>query len=308
MATISEDGYREFLGKDLDAAIEDACQYFNAVRERLEIEILQDARSGIFGIVGARKARIRARRARLNDAVRSVLGSLAAPHKSERTARRSKAQAAAQDGREGDEPHPARDRFPRRASGRRGVHTQTVQPGGETSGSQSGADEENLSGRRVTDRDIPQVLALAREILSRLLTPLMVSVPALELTWQDGDVLARIGSRDGEQVPDCDGPLLSAIQHLASRLLARRLKASVRIRLDMGVCSARQEEELIRLATTLADKVSQSGKALSTRPLNADQRRLVHTVLRARDDIQARSTGQGTLKRVLIQKRIDSQE
>lgn len=68
------EGFKEFHGKNLDAAIKDACSYFDTSRERLEIEILQDARSGIFGIVGARKAIIRARRARLRDAVESVLG------------------------------------------------------------------------------------------------------------------------------------------------------------------------------------------------------------------------------------------
>ncbi|HAK22861.1 MAG TPA: single-stranded DNA-binding protein, partial [Desulfovibrio sp.] len=55
------EGFKEFHGKNLDAAIKDACSYFDTSRERLEIEILQDARSGIFGIVGARKAIIRAR-------------------------------------------------------------------------------------------------------------------------------------------------------------------------------------------------------------------------------------------------------
>lgn len=68
------EGFKEFQGKSLDAAIIEACQYFNLSREKLEIEIVQDAKSGIFGIVGARKAKIRARRAALREAVESVLG------------------------------------------------------------------------------------------------------------------------------------------------------------------------------------------------------------------------------------------
>ena len=68
------DGFKEFQGKNLDAAIQEACSYYNAAREKLEIEIVQDAKSGIFGIVGARKAKIRARRAALREAVESVLG------------------------------------------------------------------------------------------------------------------------------------------------------------------------------------------------------------------------------------------
>lgn len=71
---VSMEGFKEFQGKSLDAAIIEACQYFNLSREKLEIEIVQDAKSGIFGIVGARKAKIRARRAALREAVESVLG------------------------------------------------------------------------------------------------------------------------------------------------------------------------------------------------------------------------------------------
>ena len=50
------EGFKEFHGKNLDAAIKDACSYFDTSRERLEIEILQDARSGIFGKSEAKRS------------------------------------------------------------------------------------------------------------------------------------------------------------------------------------------------------------------------------------------------------------
>ncbi len=58
---------KEFLGKTLDAAIAEACSYYDVPREKLEIDIIEDAKTGIFGIVGARKAKIRARLAKLPD-------------------------------------------------------------------------------------------------------------------------------------------------------------------------------------------------------------------------------------------------
>ena len=58
---------KEFLGKTLDAAIAEACSYYDVPREKLEIEIIEDAKTGIFGIVGARKAKIRAKLASLPD-------------------------------------------------------------------------------------------------------------------------------------------------------------------------------------------------------------------------------------------------
>ena len=68
------EGFKEFQGKDLDAAIREACDYYDTSREKLEIEIVQDSKSGIFGIVGARKAKIQARRAMLREAVEDILG------------------------------------------------------------------------------------------------------------------------------------------------------------------------------------------------------------------------------------------
>jgi len=53
--------FKEFQGKDLDGAIESACDYFNQKRDRLEIEILAGGSSGIFGIMGVKKATVKAR-------------------------------------------------------------------------------------------------------------------------------------------------------------------------------------------------------------------------------------------------------
>ncbi len=56
------EGFKEFQGRDLDDAISRACAYFDVPREKLELDIVRDSKSGIFGIVGARKAVVRARR------------------------------------------------------------------------------------------------------------------------------------------------------------------------------------------------------------------------------------------------------
>ncbi len=49
----------EFEEKSVEDAIDLACQQLKLPREKLEIEIISKGSSGIFGIVGARKAKIR---------------------------------------------------------------------------------------------------------------------------------------------------------------------------------------------------------------------------------------------------------
>lgn len=50
----------EIEGKNIDDAIEKACREFNVPREKLNIEILSEGSKGLLGLMGAKKARIRA--------------------------------------------------------------------------------------------------------------------------------------------------------------------------------------------------------------------------------------------------------
>jgi spoIIIJ-associated protein len=52
---------KEFQGKNLDEAIEAACKHFDLKRDKLEIEIISGGSSGIFGLVGVKKAAVRAK-------------------------------------------------------------------------------------------------------------------------------------------------------------------------------------------------------------------------------------------------------
>jgi len=52
---------KEFQGKNLDEAIEAACKHFDQKRDKLEIEIISGGSSGIFGLMGVKKAVVRAK-------------------------------------------------------------------------------------------------------------------------------------------------------------------------------------------------------------------------------------------------------
>ena len=50
----------EFEGKTVDEAIEKAVQFFNAPKEKLSIEVTSDGSQGLFGLIGSKKAKIKA--------------------------------------------------------------------------------------------------------------------------------------------------------------------------------------------------------------------------------------------------------
>ncbi|WP_027187665.1 RNA-binding cell elongation regulator Jag/EloR [Desulfovibrio cuneatus] len=70
--------FKEFQGKNLDEAISEACSYYGVGRDKLEIDIVNDAKTGIFGLVGAKKATVRACRVN-TPALMESLEETAAP-------------------------------------------------------------------------------------------------------------------------------------------------------------------------------------------------------------------------------------
>ncbi|SIO30424.1 Jag family protein [Halodesulfovibrio marinisediminis] len=104
------DGYKEFKGKTLDNAIEEACRYFNSPREKLEIDLINDAKTGIFGLVGAKKAKIKARRMQ----VQFDTQTLSAPLETSRRPKKSAASVTAEPETERKTEKPKQQERPKR--------------------------------------------------------------------------------------------------------------------------------------------------------------------------------------------------
>lgn len=325
------EGFKEFEGKSLDMAIREACEYYNAVREKLEIEIIQDAKSGIFGLVGARKAKIRARRAALREAVASALG---------KTGRRAEAAESAAEGGEASRPaRGERNRPPRRAEGeaaenrrqraprRTGARPAAAEaearpaapqekpepvvtspvPAVRAAGDLSDpADDGDDMGMQQTAADIDpeRLAALAGETVERLVRPIAGEGIVLKAEVLDGRVRVCVeGAEDSGLLIGREGQTLAALQYLASRIVSRSVNAAVRVQLDAGRYRQRQDEKLREIALALAERVRQTGRSFSTRPLSSYHRRIVHLTLQDAPDVQTRSTGDGPLKRVVICRR-----
>lgn len=101
--------WKTYSGKSVDEAMEEACRSLGAPREKLEVEILSGGSSGIFGLVGKKKAQVRAR---LREEV-NLLGDMG-----------GKGERRDSDRRDNDR----RDNGDRRDGGRRGNQRQADAP------------------------------------------------------------------------------------------------------------------------------------------------------------------------------------
>lgn len=281
------DNFKDFQGKDLDECIEKAREYFNAPREKLEIEFIQDAKSGIFGIVGARKAKIRARRARLPGT----------PEESESPPEQTRDKTPDDMPSECGEPKDTAAPIPAEA--------QTPEPKDEESGAfdTTELDEFPRENRDAlyAGLDKEQLEKLTLEVATRLINPVAGKETPIKLNIDNGLLIIKVAwEGDAGLLIGRDGQTLAAIQYLIARIVSKIMNAPFRARVDIGDYRARQEDKLRAMAKALADKARQNGRSYATRPLSSYHRRIIHLCLQNDPDVQTRSAGEGALKRVLV--------
>lgn len=354
--------FNTFTGKTVDDAISEACRFFSTERDRLEVEIITGGSTGIFGLVGKKKAQIRARR-RQDPAVAAMIreeerqakavakaaevavaassgqaqGKPEAPEvprqKPERAQpERETAQEAPQkpreprrdkpqksrEPREGREPREAREprepreprqpkeareprepREPRQERPRR-ERAPKAEPRPRPDSRAESLDDDLPEGHDQSPAS-EELLALAAEVMNRLLTPILEQEPKMEIegTASRISVLIQDEEHSGLLIGR-EGQTLAALQYLANRIMARRWESPVRVQINTGEYREKQDDNLRKMAFFLADKAKNLGRPQSTKPLSSYHRRVIHLALQGDDTIQTRSKGDGPMKRVII--------
>ncbi|HET8630088.1 MAG TPA: RNA-binding cell elongation regulator Jag/EloR [Thermomicrobiales bacterium] len=108
-----------------------------------------------------------------------------------------------------------------------------------------------------------------------------------------GDDLGALIGRRGEH--------LAQLQYLVNLLVNRRCGGYTRVALDVEGYKRRREESLIGLAERVARQVARSGRPIQLEPMPPHERRIVHLALRDDADVSTESSGEGDLRRVVIQ-------
>ncbi len=202
----------EFEEKSVEDAIALACQKLKLPREKLEIEVISKGSSGIFGIVGARKAKIRV--------------------------------------------------------------TAKVPP-------------------------VEMAAEKAKEVLVEILKH--VDLPnVVEWEARDEYYYLNIISNGSGLLIGKRGKTLNALQFLVSKIVSRQAGENISIVVDTENYRSKREVSLTELAQQLSDKVKKSRRPLTTGPMSAQDRRVIHLALKEDHEVRTKSKGEGNLRRVVI--------
>ena len=282
----------ETRGPSIDVAVDRALDELGVDRSEAEIEILEDAKTGLFGRVKS-EARVRVR----------VVPRAQRP-KLERRDRKKK---------------PIRDGKPR--------ETVAVDEASETSSSDLVSD--NSSSEAVT-RPKKQNHQSKRENQGATMPPDYIELPELTFAEQGAIVdtfLAGLTSAFGYQTTSemvveegesvdvrvsgdglglllgPKGRTLDAVQELARTVVQRKSTAvrHSRIRVDIGQYHERRRAALAAFAVQVAESVASSGVTRELEPMNSPDRKIVHDAIMSVEGVASISEGEEPRRRVVVQ-------
>ena len=314
----------ETTGTTVEVALDAALDELGVDEDEVEFVVLQEAKSGLFGRIGASPARIRARvkpisrekpgernRGRSGkpgrrNGGRSGSGSGSRGGSGGGGKPAAKAARPADADEETPEPKdtavgsdngaPANAETPARSGNRR-----RRSRGRGTSGSgQRLQEESDVSTTTTEEVPIGEQADVADEFMRGLITAF--GVPAeVSVRIEEDVVLVDVEGDDLGLLVGPKGTTLRSIEDLVRTVVQRRTDGhGARIHVDVGGYQAKRRSALERFATDLAGRVIESGHELALEPMPPADRKVVHDTIAEIDGVVTISEGEEPRRRVVL--------
>lgn len=253
----------EFEGKSVDAAVEKACKALKLDRQKLTYDVLSYGSTGIFGIVGAKKARIRVKQ--------TAIRKTTPPD-------RGKSQPAAAIGED--------DENTRRQAAVEDAEKPTALCEEEDKDRPTLAEMEAAAGegtqclRKIVDA-ITDDATISAQLESE----------SIRFEIHGGNAAVLIGKR---------GQTLEAVQYLVDKMVNRKGEGRIRIIVDVEGYWENRRDSLKEMAMRMAGKSKKTGKPITLGQMNAHDRRIVHLTLKDDPHVKTQSRGDGFFRKLVI--------
>jgi spoIIIJ-associated protein len=258
--------FLDFEDKSVEKAVQKACGKLHVTAENLKYDVISHGSSGIFGLVGAKKALIRV--------------FLPDPVKGKRPAGREAENRGKPSGSKGDR------------SNREAVTALIDETFGRL---ESEGDPSEPEAAQPNE----QAIHIVRELMDKIIAALSADVAVADPQADDPQMLSLTGPDAGMLIGK-QGQTLEAIQYLADKMVAKQCSKGTRIMIDAGGYMESRKRELEALAAQLAEKTLQTGRPSTMNRMNAQDRRLVHVALKGNRAVRTQSVGSGYYRKLII--------
>jgi spoIIIJ-associated protein len=297
----------EKTAKTVSEAIELALGELGLAIGDVEVEVLDEGKSAIFGLLGGKMAKVRVT---APDSQQRGVGS-DGDDNGEYGAGGTDGDApeAGAEGGGGDGGYGAYGGDGGAQSERRG--------GGEAAGARAGAGEGFAEGGEDIENDEygeddedgesggyppPDLRADARrvmEFLDELFRGVHVTVQ-MEAEERENGVAISISSEDSGILIGHRGETLDAFQYLANLFINKGREVYIRVSLDIEDYRKKREDTLVKLAERAAEKVIRLRRNMTLDPMNSYERHVVHTALQSNPRIETHSVGEEPNRKIVV--------
>lgn len=140
----------------------------------------------------------------------------------------------------------------------------------------------------------------ALRVVEELLKKMKIEYQIDSVEWENGVTRINIVGKDMGLLIGRKGETLNALQFIAGLMVNRKRDQKMRIILDVEDYRKKREQSLEALALRLSDKVKQTQKNVIMRPMNPQERRIVHTILQEDPQLVTYSLGEEPNRKVVI--------
>lgn len=298
-----------FEGKTVDIAVENACKELKTTKDRLKYEVVSYGSTGIFGIVGAKKAKIEV-------IMPSAPSNKEDEHHEMKAGARSLVDEAFS-GKKSKEAAPPKEKAKPQEKPKPKIKEEIPVSEEEPDESQEDQVYDGFEDDEEDDIDESMAAAISElsdeiiekgsEALQKIADAITDGASVKVLKERDrliynlegGDASLLIGKR---------GQTLEAVQYLIDKLINRNADSRIRVQVDVGGYLETRKKNLEGLALRLAEKAKKTGKPSTIGQMTAHDRRIVHLALKDDNGVRTQSMGEGYYRRLVIfPKRSNSQ-
>ncbi len=151
------------------------------------------------------------------------------------------------------------------------------------------------SADELPEEPVERVRALVGRVTQAL--GLRASVDVVET---EDEVAATVNGEDLGLLIGKHGATIDALQHLAARVAYRGLEDRKSVTIDAAGYRERREASLRRAADQAVEDALSYARPVELEPMSAAERRIVHTYLRDRAEIQTHSEGDEPDRRLVV--------
>jgi spoIIIJ-associated protein len=315
---------KEFEAKAVDQAVEKAAAALNIPKDKLKYNVISYGSSGIFGLVGAKKAKIsvtvpekeepqkngkgRKRNRRktaptsaldtptsesVSSLLRETFGDDAEPESSadedEIDAAGECETEAPENGRETKENDPV----PAEAE------ADPAPEPAEAPASESDRKPPPEKPVEIDPETLEEATGRGRDVLERIVD-LISSDAEISIVSEDGGIRYNVAGGNAGVLIGKRGQTLEAIQYIVEKIVNKQAEGRVRVQVDVEGYLDNRKANLEELAQKLADKTRKSGKPSSLGHMSAHDRRIVHLALKDDGEVRTQSVGEGFYRKLVI--------